>query len=349
MSIQHSIGRFSGRRPGRPRVARTRPAYVLVPLLWMAACSIAVGQFDTQRVARVVLLQDEPFGKAQIDELWSTAPPKTVEKRLGEGWHVEERANRLFLIAPGLWQGPQTQRLLALYRELPSAVGADGIIDTTGQPALGRFLEEAFQGTTASAAAFALQAVWDLTLTDGVSSRSVRLAEPLAPETFARLAQKPLAARSVGSRGAEDPGSEFRPARPASVYLHSWGTQSNRTTERADDLATGLRILADHRGSAREEFRTVAAALAGKMGRGILPPEALRPGAPTSQLPSEVTTRLRTEVLANYRQHGFATEEDASRFLSGSRIRTVHLKFGLSAASAPGGEAKVVTQIIPMP
>jgi hypothetical protein len=327
-------------------VGRIAPA--IASLSCLAACSAAYAQVDTQRVARVVLLQGEPFSQVQLAELRGTVPNEIVQRRIDEGWHVQEHANRLFVIAPGLWQGKQVERLMALYRELSIAVGADGLVDVRLGSSLREFTEGAF-GVDPSVSDFALQMVVDLTVTDGTSDRSLRLTGAPTPGLAARLASKPLKGRPVGlphpGAGSEMESrvSEFAPARPISVHVHSWGTLAHTATERAEDLAMGTRIVANHFGRAREEYRIVAAALARKVGADLMPMETLASGTPISQLPAELAKRLHAEVGPNYGRYGFSTAEEANRFLAGSRIRTMHVRFGMSAAFAEsGGEPRIL-------
>jgi hypothetical protein len=252
-------------RYGKPRQPRTLdPEFLEVVeamtsrgliLLLAALAASASAQVDTQRVARVVYLQGEPFTKAQQEEAWNLAAKDLVKKRMDSGWHAEERANRLFLYSPDLWRKQEIDNVLGVYRGLAKSVGPDGLVDVTTSPALRAFTASAFKAMGFNApenVAFAVRPQVEVRLTDGSTTRVLTFTEPVPREVSQRLREKPLTLSPQGLGQAPWPAPKpddpervenFLIKPPAMVHVQATGDGAHLAADRATDLSMGLGSL----------------------------------------------------------------------------------------------------------
>jgi hypothetical protein len=280
---------------------------------------------------RVTLIRETPFEQKELDVARAMNRRALAEHYQKLGYHRIDAPERTLLFSPGLWQEDAHVAARGLYGAIEAAVGQSGLIDGDSSPQLRAFIDHAFGGAfgfeNPSAARYAMEPRMNVRMSDGKKPIPLPLHRSTPKEILAGLNERPLGEVLPPEKRAS-PSPWPRLLLVVDLHVTAFGSQSLMPAIRMADVADATRILTER---LRETSAAAAALSDTLLARGLA--EDLSPGmvGKGDRLPERFARQIESRLQRDFKQFGFASENDANAWLANARVSRAELSWSLTA------------------
>lgn len=310
----------------------------VVSALWSVTDSQEMGP-DNRPIARAIALRTEAELPEWVqNKLLTIGELTTASGR--DGFDMKVSEGRAYFIDQELYGLTFKKRHLVVLEELGVAMTSPaGTFDVGKYPALADLAARCFAPPSMNLAGVG-EALYTIlpsigfSIGDGSKSIEIHLQPTLPSEAVRNLQERPLRPVENGATRPDAHHSEGGPAQPElkGLKFEVFGRNARQSDQRARDLLVLTTLVASKEEEWAEKLRSAQAPLV----RAAIRRHPEFEGAegfsgPLDQLPPSLRDRLKSDLIGDYRSHGFTSEAEAEAFFVRANGRATHY-LGIVAA-----------------
>lgn len=296
----------------------------------------------------IILATADPLTLEQNKAVRGLPLSEVITKLKSEGYVEHVSGSRLYLIGPELMQDKVYRNLPALYASL--AKRETGASSVAGDEPMLRFVQAAFgdRFDALDQAKFVLGGASQIELTGNGRTVNLKRESVLSADERKAVEESPLARRSPENPVKDLPKlDEFSPIQCDRVHLTVVGKPEYRQFSWGRDLKEVSSVLDARLQELHGAATSALHALFERLPAGDLMREVgrLERGASFSSLSPALQNALGGHIVADFKNYGFADEDEAERFLAAAKVGGV--KKGIKLTGAKGKASFISIALFP--
>lgn len=311
------------------------------------AALLLIAPFSAQYENVILATADKPSVE-QLKALNGLSVQEAVTRLKSEGYVEHVSSSRMYLIGPELMQDKLYRAVPAFYASISKR--ETGAFSVAGDEPMLRFVQAAFgdRFDALDQAKFVLGGASQIELTGNGRTVNLKRESVLSADERKAIEESPLARRAPDNPVKDLPKlDEFSPIQCDRVHLTLVGKPEYRQFSWGRDLKEVSSVLDARLQELHGAATSALHALFERLPAGDLMREVgrLERGASFSSLSPALQNALGGHIVADFKNYGFANEDEAERFLAAAKVGGV--KKGIKLTGAKGKASFISIALFP--